>query len=461
MQESLGITFQKNSIQLAHLKKSWGGAKCDDWLDIPGPVYSSQGIDSRAVDAVTEFLLTRKIRSRDVYAVARQEDVLYKMVTLPKTALENIGQVLSYEFENYFPFPLEDGLFDFKVLDDSRSSNESVRILIAAIRRERFETYRSHVQSLGLNLIGLEPPLTARSSFFHWMQAADLAPSPLIVLDARELAIEAELHLSDYWEWKSILSGPTLYEKVKEFLFQCETKVLEREKNEKGVSELPLLALNREYISKTFREEIEEYFPSSDLSAKFAEVGLDGAGAGVLYAFGTALQSIEKRKIVFNYVPPAERKKQPRGAIYLCAFLAVAVMVCGAFMLSSPYIQAKSEYGQLQNEIADISNQVKLVEQKRARIGELQKRLEPLTREKKQNLLALMKELTQLIPEDSWLTQLDVDEDKVRIRGESENANALIVLLEKSPLFKQVAFSSPIVKRRGKDIFYIEMKIEE
>jgi Tfp pilus assembly protein PilN len=460
MQESLGITFQKSSIQMAHLKKSWGGAKCTDWLEIPGPVYSSQGIDSRAVDAVTEFLLTRKIRSRDVYAVARQEDVLYKMVTLPKTALENIGQVLGYEFENYFPFPMEEGLFDFKVLDEPRSSGESVRILVAAIRRERFEAYRSYVQSLGLNLAGLEPPLTARSSFFHYMQAADLAPCPLIVLDSRELAIEAELYLSDFWEWKSMLTGPTLYEKVKEFLFQCEAKVMEREKNEKGVTVLPLLALNREYLSKTFREEIEEYFPASDLSAKFAELGIDGAGAGVLYAFGTALQSIERRK-TFNYVPPAERKKQPRGAMYLCAVLAAAVIISGAFMLATPYVRARSEYGQIQNEIADISKQVKVVEQKRARIGQLKKRLEPLTREKKQNLLALMKEMTQLIPEDSWLTQLDVDEDNVRIRGQSENANALIVLLEKSPLFKEVAFSSPVVKRRGKDIFYIEMKIEE
>jgi general secretion pathway protein L len=380
---------------------------------------------------------------------------------LPKTALDNIGQVLEYEFENYFPFPLEDGLFDYKILDEPRSSGDSSRILVAAIRRERFEAYRSSIQSLGLNLVSLEPPLTARAAFFHWMQAADLAPSPLIVMDARELAIETELYLADFWEWKSVLSGPTLYEKVKEFLFQCEAKVLAREKSEKGVIEIPLVTLNPEHISTSFSQEIEEYFPSSDLSSKFAELGLDGAGAGVLYAFGAALQSIEKRKIAFNFVPLAERKKQPRGAVYLCAILAAAVLISGAILFTTPYVRAKSEYGRLQGEIADISNQVKLVEKKRARITELQKRLEPLTNQKKQNLLALMKELTQLIPEDSWLTQLDVEEDSVRIRGESENAHALIVLLEKSPLFKQVAFSSPVVKRRGKDIFYIEMKIEE
>ncbi len=155
-----------------------------------------------------------------------------------------------------------------------------------------------------------------------------------------------------------------------------------------------------------------------------------------------------------------ERKKQLRGAFYTFVAVAVIIGMLGAGLLVTPFIKARYEYARLENELKELEPQVKSVEEKRASVKSLKDRLEPFTSKEKRDLLVLLKELTRLIPQDSWLTQLDIEKDSIKLRGESENANALIAILENSPYIKEVAFSSPVVKRRGKDVFNIEMKSE-
>lgn len=71
--------------------------------------------------------------------------------------------------------------------------------------------------------------------------------------------------------------------------------------------------------------------------------------------------------------------------------------------------------------------------------------------------LPLLDELTRQLPDHTWLTRLELQDDRVQIRGESANASELIGLLEASPLFVDVQFSSPITNNpaTSKDRFMI------
>ena len=74
-------------------------------------------------------------------------------------------------------------------------------------------------------------------------------------------------------------------------------------------------------------------------------------------------------------------------------------------------------------------------------------------------VVAIWEEVTRILPDGTWLTELRIDEGKVRIDGQSANASELIGALARSPLFSNVAFASPVTRdqQRGFERFQIQM----
>lgn len=58
--------------------------------------------------------------------------------------------------------------------------------------------------------------------------------------------------------------------------------------------------------------------------------------------------------------------------------------------------------------------------------------------------IALINELTRLVPDDAYLTSLELNEGKLTIRGEAKSATKLIGLLAGSKYFRDPAFRAPV-----------------
>jgi len=58
--------------------------------------------------------------------------------------------------------------------------------------------------------------------------------------------------------------------------------------------------------------------------------------------------------------------------------------------------------------------------------------------------LAVIEEITQLVPDSGWLEELRIDGDSVEIAGLAASATALLPLLERSPLFYETRFTAPL-----------------
>src|SRR5437660_1431621 len=69
--------------------------------------------------------------------------------------------------------------------------------------------------------------------------------------------------------------------------------------------------------------------------------------------------------------------------------------------------------------------------------------------------LPVLRELTELLPSDTWLTTLALDQKGVELTGQAAAASALIPLLENSPVLERVEFSSPVTRGRDKEQFRI------
>jgi general secretion pathway protein L len=74
----------------------------------------------------------------------------------------------------------------------------------------------------------------------------------------------------------------------------------------------------------------------------------------------------------------------------------------------------------------------------------------------------MLEELTKLLADDTFVMQLDFDGKTVQVLGETGSASGMVETIEASPLFKDVAFKSPLTKIQGSpyDRFQIGATLE-
>ena len=71
----------------------------------------------------------------------------------------------------------------------------------------------------------------------------------------------------------------------------------------------------------------------------------------------------------------------------------------------------------------------------------------------------LLKELTELIPSDAYLTTLNLRGGRLTLDGQARSASDIITALEKSKRFKNVTFSSPTTRQGDKERFALTAEV--
>ena len=75
--------------------------------------------------------------------------------------------------------------------------------------------------------------------------------------------------------------------------------------------------------------------------------------------------------------------------------------------------------------------------------------------------IALLDELTAVLPDGTWVENLDIKGKEIRIQGQSTQASALIGLVEESKWFRGATFLAPVTADRatGKDRFSLAAQL--
>lgn len=74
--------------------------------------------------------------------------------------------------------------------------------------------------------------------------------------------------------------------------------------------------------------------------------------------------------------------------------------------------------------------------------------------------IALLEELTRLLPDSTWLTEFRTEKDTGFISGQSSNASELIRLLSKSTMMRSFSFTSPVVRDPLKGVERFQMRFD-
>ncbi|MCU0832879.1 MAG: PilN domain-containing protein [Chromatiaceae bacterium] len=165
-----------------------------------------------------------------------------------------------------------------------------------------------------------------------------------------------------------------------------------------------------------------------------------------------------------NLLPAEERPRRRARLVTPARLLLLLVLVLIAAVLVSPLWQKQRQLESLDTQLGTLRASAAEVEEVRAALERAREGSTLVLQRKidQPRSVDLLRELTERLPDDTWVQNLDVTEREVQIRGESAQATALIGLLEKAPGFSGVSFRSPVVQvaTTGQERFHIAFRFQ-
>lgn len=147
-----------------------------------------------------------------------------------------------------------------------------------------------------------------------------------------------------------------------------------------------------------------------------------------------------------NLLPRAPARTGGTMTTRLTAGLAVIAVVLAAAAVYLPLERQRRAAEMMEAEAARARVQALAVAKLRERITELTGGAEFLAARRRANpsMVETLDALTRLLPDDTWLQQLRIDKDEVRLTGFSAAASSLIGVIEQSERFSGAAFRASV-----------------
>jgi Tfp pilus assembly protein PilN len=138
------------------------------------------------------------------------------------------------------------------------------------------------------------------------------------------------------------------------------------------------------------------------------------------------------------------------GALAATLLLVVTALLVPGFRQTRRLASINARIASMDSEVRGVEATLRELERKRRLFTTVQTIQAASVRP-----LPVLRELTELLPTDAWLTMLSLDTKGVELTGQAGAAAALIPLLENSPRLERVEFSSPVTRGRDREQFRI------
>ena len=392
---------------------------------------------------------TRRLGVRRASLALPRSLATVKLLELPPAVGGSLAQMVAFELERHVPFPAEDAAFDFLPLPARRGAPQ--RVLVVACERRTvdralrlLEEARLAPRSLTVachDLLSLlaSGPKGKRTVWVH------------IVGDDAELLFlrGPRLHLS-----RSVSAAADLSDEIRKSLMHL------------GWEELAGL-----WVSGDRAQEILASGELAGLGASPAPPPLSSRARTAVASLGESANgltvlalaaALAPRDRPLNLLPAALRPRRLTWAqrvtgvnVAAAALLGIAVLFAQGYQSQRQLNRVNAAIRALDPEVKDVERLVADVDKKRQLLATLRTVEESALRP-----LPLLRELTELIPADAWLTTISLDTKSIELTGQATAANQLIPLLEGSPRLEKVEFASPVTKGRDKEQFRIKASWE-
>jgi Tfp pilus assembly protein PilN len=395
-----------------------------------------------------------------------REEVIVRQLLLPPVSGKELAAAVRYQLDALHPFAEDEVYHAFAPLREPGEGTGQLPVAVAIAEKSRVDGYAGLFESAGIAVAAFtvsdaalaaalrvrwdNPPRPFVFAHFRngsievygeaeerplWSTQFDLAAMP----PARALQVAAaELRLDPAEPATLVVCGDSISEPDAEI------------DTEAGPS--PADKLTAEVPAAFQLRSVAEMLPAPIASPAGFDLRADAT------AFAVALESACPRLgWRANLLPQERRKTDSRWMYAPTAALTVALLLLAVAYAVRPLIQDRRYLAAVEAESARFEQTVQNVEQAEKQSGYVRRRLARLQSQQQRAAadLRILRELSELIPNDVWLRNLEINDTGAQLAGQAPAAAPLLSVLDGSSNLTDASFMSSLVKSGSGELFQI------
>ncbi len=426
--------------------------------------------DAQIISLVNTFISKHQVNKERVSVSIPREEVIVRFIRFPLATKENLRKVVEYETSRYTPFEREETYFDYQILKEDK---EWLHLFVVFVKKAEVDRYLSLLKKIGVQPVSIQIPSTAALNLFFYNEGA------------KEGEVSVLLDVADFFFEMNVIREGSLAESF-------HLPLPSEEKASRMIDTLKRSGLKGDAVSKSFFFVYGSGADDGTVAAIKETNGTKGAsfpllkrieadkgisGLHKIYAsIGVPLNGLVKTRMDLNLLPFEMRKKVRQIGKPLFIVLTSLALALSLSWGTAIFVRHRNELDLINAQIKKKRPEIEAIEKLQRQKEELAKEIAGFRKIEMGEVskIALLKELTQILPNSVWIWNFKYYGKEVEITGFSDSASDLIPLIDKSPLFEKVEFLAPVTKERvtrqlpGKPVaeskekerFKIKMRIE-
>lgn len=427
--DALGVDISEERWTVAHLESGLlsGGAVA---------TFVIEGEAGERAEKLRAYIKEKR-RVPSIALAFPEKDCLLKVISLPSTGTRAVSKMLGFELERHLPSDAEDWLWSHVPIANERAS---AAIMLSAVRSAPAEAVLSV-----LNAAGLTPSVitSGQAALAEALRRSGFLPGKGLsaVVSARQDRCTLQVFRGGVLEYSSGFELRTAQQALSFALSYVKEAPASFFVIDEGLSE--------DTIIETFLEEARAYL---------GQARVFGPVPALSRAFGAALIASEKKTAgpaMADMDVSLQARKRAMGAAVACT---LAVFIGGGAVAVKDIIALKK----VEKKIAGLGEE-------RIRADTLMSELDHLTRDmnaleeisgaSSPVFLDTLRRLTELTPEDTYLTGLEYGRDSITVDGVSQRASGLFMSLSRSGFAEDINYDGPVLRGQdGKERFRIKFR---
>ena len=460
--DGLGIFVEPARVTLAHVTKRFLRVTLRHGRSYPLAVTSPQDRLQSLEQAVGAFTREFHVQPGAVHLCLPRQELLLNRIMLPAAARENLQQVLEYEVERIIPLPRDEIFYDYQMRESGGGEAGRLAVLVVSVPRRVVREYLDALEKAGLRPKAVGIAAVALGDYAAFCRGPSDAPLAIMTPSGRDLELAVFVD-------RQLIADHVLRDGLTPTAAELDEMV-------------------RRDLAEVFRAPegaIEVLHAGAPpLSPVNVDGGVDGDGASDLFAMarghldappeffdapepallpavGAALAAAREGVVDVNLLPEEDRPGLQEGLLVPLILLVVVVLLTLIYG-GSVIVRDEMTRRALAREVEALEPQVAVVKKQESEVRKLEAQLTTLTADQDRRMINYLRELTDRIPTDAYLTTMRYRNGRVEIDGFATKASELIKTLEDSPLLRNVQFTSPTTAGQGgQERFSIVAEVEE
>ena len=455
--DGLGIYVEAEQVSLAHVRKRLLRVALRHERSYPLAPPSRRAERMQTLSqAVAAFIRDFHIEPGAVHLCLARHELMLNRLVLPAAARENLRQVLEYELERVIPLPRDEVFYDYQVRESGGGETGRLAVLIVSVPRRVVREYVEALEVAGARPKAIVIAASALGDYAAFCRGTLDAPLALVARSGADLEValfaERQLIASHALRGGVLPVAAELQQMVRRDLaevFHAPQTAVEMlyAIPSNGAAPPPVEGASLFVLASGRLDVPPEFFTRPE--------------PGILPAVGAALGAVREGVVDINLLPEEHRPGLQEG-LFVPIVLLAAVVALAMIYGSSVIIRDEIIRRDLARQVEELEPQVAAVKKQEAQARKLQERVATLTADQGRRMIAYLKELTDRIPTDAYLTTFRYRNARIELDGFANRASELIQILESSSILRNVQFTSPTTAGQGgQERFSIVAEVEE